>query len=153
MLEQGNAAARVIEFFSEFFPKAVARRYVDQARFNITREKIRKAKESVIAGSKTTRQAAEEFGVDIETLKQELSGKKKNKKKTEVREFKSALTTQFRSHGQKWSSQLAKLRAAYENEDVDSNNVLEVLEHLEHLMMQAQRSFKNGKDRIMKMVG
>lgn len=154
LLREGVTPAKVIDFFSQHYPKSVARTYVDQARFGITREKIRKAKEAVLSGDKTMNKAAEEFGVDIETLKAEVTGtKKKNKKNTEVREFKSVLTTLFRSSSKRWAAQLTKLRIMYENEEVTTQQVDEVLEHLDHLIKQASRSFKNHKDRIVKQAG
>lgn len=152
LLEEGMKPIRIIEFYSGHIPKSLARRYVDNARLHLKRDKIRYAREAVINGA-TVREAAEKHGIDLDELKNEIAGNKKRKKKGNTKDIKGGLTTLFRSNSQRWSAQMGKLRDMYEDDQLDSTEVTDVINHLEHLLKQAQRTFNNNKDRLQKVMG
>jgi len=130
------------------WPPAVTRRYLNNVQAAMGKEKMLKAVTAVVDGGLNVPQAAEQFSVDSEDLRQELSGEKKRRKKFGLSELKSGLTSQFKSNSLKSAALVKRLLEGYEDGEVAETQVHEVLSHISHLNRRAQRSHQDWVNRF-----
>lgn len=150
LLAEKTPRAQIVRMMT-CWPPAVTRRYLDNVQAAIRKETMRKAVNAVVEGGLNVPQAAEQFSIDGEDLRQELSGEKKRRKKFGLSELKSGLTSQFKSNSLKSAALVKRLLAGYEDGEVAHTQVHEVLKHISHLNKRAQRSHQDWVNRFEAM--
>jgi hypothetical protein len=104
------------------------------------------AVDAVVQGGLT----AEKFEVDLEKLKEQLSGtcKKQRHGKHGVEELQRRITFTYKSVGSTNGSALRKLLEKYEDHDVTAPQVLDVLKHIEDCQRKSARAVADWKRRF-----
>ena len=125
----------------------MARRYVNDTQSKMSRAKLLRAAGAVTDGGLTVAKAAEQYEVDIEKLKETLSGHRKKHKRGIV-EIQRGLTTTYKSNGLKNAALIRSLLEKYEDGDVTERQVREIFEHIDSLQKRAIRSFGDWKKRF-----
>lgn len=147
MLEAGMTGAAIQREFSQVWPPAVVRSYLETARSALNNDKVRKAKAAVLDRDMTINEAAAEYGVDVTTLKNAISPGGR-KKRTGAREFKSNLTNIFRSRGASMSMTMRKVKRQLEDGDLSWSAVEDILEHLDRCAHATTNSAKEWVARL-----
>jgi hypothetical protein len=142
MLGQGMSKAKILELVSKYAPEPHAKKFIDEARHGIYRDKMNNAKHDVFDHDLTITEAANKHGVDEAKLRSEISGKKTGGKKNAAH-FKKVLSTQFRSQGQKIANTVKAATKAYDDTDMSSDQLMEVYDYLGNYL---KRQLKNVKD-------
>lgn len=148
LLEERVSVSKILEFLTAHIPKSMAKKATDQARFALNRDRLNKARFAVTEGNKTVVDAANLYSVNIDDLKELIEGKKTKKSNRGIREYINNITTQFKSHGAKWSSILKKAKAAFDDGEISQKQYLEVLDHIEQNMKTAMSSLNGWKKRL-----
>lgn len=134
LLEQKASQKWIISQISDMvgFPKSLVRRYLDNVHSELSKAKKARALNAITEGGMTIPDAAKEFGVDPETLKNAIRGKRKKASELGANAIKGGITTKFKSL---WSSNgrlLRKLSQGYEDGEVTKECLQDVLTHIEH---------------------
>ena len=114
------------------FPKSLVRRWLDNVHSELSKAKKVRALNAVTEGGMTVPDAAKEFGVDPETIKDAIRGKRKKAGELGANAIKGGITTKFKSL---WASNgrlLRKLSQGYEDGEVTKECLQDVLAHIEH---------------------
>ncbi len=134
LLEKRTPQKWIISQVSEMvgFPKSLVRRYLDNVHSDMSKAKKTRALNAVTEGGMTVPDAAKEFGVDPETIKDALRGKRKKAGELGANVIKGGVTSKFKSL---WGSNGRLLRSmfeGYEDGEVTKECLQEVLTHIEH---------------------
>lgn len=122
LLEKGMGPSAIIKSF-DFWPSEVVRKYVKQAQDNISSRRMRAAVKAVSEGNMRVSDAAHQFSIDPEKLKDAIAGKKKNKQDVGVNALKGQITSQFRGHVQMTSKRFERLLIAARDGEIPSSVV------------------------------
>ena len=128
-------------------PIGMTRSYVAAIKAKETRQKIAKAISAVTDGGLTVAKAAENYGVDADSIKDHISGKRKGHKNG-IDDIQRGLTTDYKSLGSKNAALLRSILDKFEDGDVTRKQVLAILDHLVDLQKGAARSLKSWRDRF-----
>lgn len=150
LLERGESKKRIGELLG--LPAGLARKYVNQIESKANRAKVQRAVAAVVEGGLSAVKAAEQYGADLEKVKEALSPKKKGKANG-IAEARRNLTRLFRSVSQKHSHLIRSLLDKYEDGDVTEKQVREVIDHLESLQKQSARSVADWRKRFDAVTG
>ncbi|MES3004526.1 MAG: ParB N-terminal domain-containing protein [Patescibacteria group bacterium] len=145
LLEKGESMKRIGELLG--LPTSVARKYAMEVKSRMARAKLQRAVDAVTEGGLTTVKAAEQYGVDLDKLKESLSGRRKKGKKG-VAEILANLGRNQRSHSQKVANALRSLQDKYEDGDVVERQVRQILQHIEEGNARSARSLTEWKKRF-----
>lgn len=145
MLLARGASTRVIAETLQF-PSALARKYIKEVESKQRRALIQKAASAVTESDLTVPVAAEKFGVDVEQLKDFLSGGRKRKKAVE--DHRRHLTKLCRSNSQKIAGVLKSAIRRFEDGECTEDFVIKLLDHLTKLQREAGRSLTDWRKRF-----
>jgi ParB-like chromosome segregation protein Spo0J len=148
LLESGTPQTRIAEALG--LPISIARNYIASIKSRQARAKISRAVVAVTDGGLTAAKAAVEHNVDIDKLREALSGKKR-KKKWGVDEMKRTFTSSYRSLSSKNAGAIRRLFEKYEDGDVTAKQVEALLKHLENLQRKATRNLADWASRFQGM--
>ena len=146
LLERGEAKRRIGELLG--LPAGLASKYINEVKSKAARAKLLRAEAAVVDGGLTAPKAAEQYNVDVEKLKEELSGKKRKQKQNGIEDSQRKLTQLFKSMGQKNAAMLRQILVMFEDADVTERQVAKVFDHLESLQKQAARAVADWKKRF-----
>lgn len=146
MLDAGTQGSVITKSLTEKWPVAVVRKYLEDARSELTKDRVVRAIRSVVDDGKTVAEAALLHSIKVETLRNAMGSKKK--KKTTVAETKASLTTQFRSHGQRLKNILMDIQDAYEEGSVSKKDVISILSHIDQHAKRTGRFVTNWEKRL-----
>lgn len=145
LLERGEAMKRIGDLLG--LPAGMARRYVAEVKSKTARAKLQRAVAAVTDGGLTVTRAAEQYDVDHGKLKEALSGRKREVK-WGIAEVQRNLTKSYRSAAQKNAALIRGLLEKYEDGDVTSRQVRDIIRHIEQLQKRANRSILDWEKRF-----
>jgi hypothetical protein len=148
LLERGEAKKRIGELLS--LPAGMARKYISSVQSKASRQKLMRAAAAVTDGGLTVAKAAEQHNVDMEKLKEVLSGKK-HKRKWGIAEVQRKLTKLYRSVSQTNARCIRSLLEKHEDGDVTEKQVRDIFAHFDNLQKQSSRSVAEWKKRFEAM--
>lgn len=148
LIERKQTIKAIAELMA--LPSSMARKYVTEVKSRLNHAKLRSACNSVLTGGLTVAQAAVQYEVDVEKLKEALSGTRKNQKENKhgVEELHKTLTRQYKSLSSTNAAILRKFTDKYEDGDVTAEQIKEIIKHLEQLQKGASRSIADWKRRF-----
>jgi len=131
-------------------PPSMARKYVNEVKSRLNRAKMMAAVNAVTHGGLNVSQASMLHEVDVEKLKEALSGTRKKHKENQhgVEELHRSLTRQYKSISSTNAATLRKLLEQYEDGDVTPEQVTEIIKHLEQLQKKTSRALADWKHRF-----
>jgi len=131
-------------------PSSMARKYVTEVKSRLNRAKMMAAVNAVTHGGLNVAQAATQYEVEAEKLKEALSGTRKKHKESEhgVDELHRGLTRQYKSISSTNAATLRKLLEQYEDGDVTPEQVQEIIKHIESLQKKTSRALADWKQRF-----
>jgi hypothetical protein len=145
LLDRSESMRRIGELLG--LPPGMARKYINSVKSKAARQKLMKAASAVTDGGLTLAKAAESYGVETETLKEVLSGRRR-KHKQGVTEIQGNLTRTHKSLSQKNASLLRSLLDKYEDGDVTAKQIRDIFSQIERLQKHASRSISDWKKRF-----
>lgn len=145
LLDRGETMKRIGELLG--LPAGMARKYINSVRSKISRQKLMKAASAITNGGLTVAQAAEQYGVEPEKLKEILLGHKR-KHQHGVSEIQRDITKTHKSLSQRNAALIRGLLDKYEDGDVTERQVREIFAHIEQLQKRANRSVRDWKKRF-----
>jgi hypothetical protein len=146
LLDRGVAKKQIGDLLG--LPGGLARKYINDVQSRLTRVKLQRAVAAVTEGGLTAFKAAEVHSVELEKLKEALSGAKRKKHAIGIVEIQRMLTTNYKSISQKNASHLRRLIEKYEEGDVTENQVRDIMDHIENLQKQSSRALSDWKKRF-----
>lgn len=148
LIERKQTIKAIAELMA--LPQSMARKYVSEVKSRLNRAKLMAAVNSVTHGGLTVGQASMQYEVDVEKLKETLSGTRKKHKENAngVEELHRSLTRQYKSISSTNASTLRKLLEQYEDGDVTPGQVKEIIKHMESLQKGTSRSIADWKRRF-----
>lgn len=132
-------------------PASLVRKYAADIKSRMNRVALQAAMTAVTDGGLTITKAAEANEVDVDKLKELLSGKRK-KHKDGVGEVQRLLTSTFKSLGLKNAAAIRKLLEKLEDGDVTADQVTEIFKHIDQLQRRHTRSIADWKSRFNAMI-
>lgn len=150
LIEEGGSQRRLLETISPVLPKSVCRIYMKQAYAEIAARKMRSAINSITDKGRTIAQAADEFGIDPERIKEELTGrnKRRREKTLGIPALKNSLSQRYKGNTLKTWSEVRRILEQLEDGAVTEKQARSVLGHIEKLMKQGLHSHKGWVERL-----
>lgn len=145
LLDRGMAQKDIAPHIG--LPMSMARTYITQVKSKMNRAKLLKASKSVTDDGLTVAKAAEKHEVDVDKLKELLSGRR-NKHKPGVAETQRTLTFRYKSLGLSNANTLKRLIEKYEDGDVPERQVNAIFDHLKSLQKQSERAVADWRKRF-----
>lgn len=152
-IESGASQRRIIAMFSDVYKPSLCRRYLKDAFSEIYKAKIRKAVNAVVNEAMTVPEAAKQFGLDVERLKDEIQGKKKKRRGVRLAEIKGGLSQRYKGNTCKTAILIRHLIEQYEDNELTEEQVREIFNHVEHLLRKGLRSCREWKRRFEALTG
>lgn len=149
LLESGLKGKEVGAMFAPYYPPSAIRRYLSDAYSAVMKARMLRAKNAVAQGQMKVDEAAEKFAVDVDALRQEITGARRKKRSGGVPEIKSASSTKATSYSQYINTTLRYLVDRYEDGEVTEEQVKNVLEHFEKLNARTAKTIANWRDRFV----
>lgn len=148
LIERKQTIKAIAELMA--LPQSMARKYVSEVKSRLNRAKLMSAVHAVTNGGLTVPQAATQHEVDIDKLKEALSGTRKKHKdnKNGIEGLHRNLTRQYKSISSTNASILRKLLTQYEDGDVNHDQATEIIKHLESLQKGTSRAIADWKRRF-----
>lgn len=145
LLKRGESKKRIAELLA--LPIGMAKKFVTDVQSRMNRVKKQQAAAAVTEGGLTMQQAATKYDIDIEQLRDFMSGfKKKNKQGIDA--LQRTLTVLYKSLGQKNAASLRRTIEKFEDGDVTEKQVREIFVHLEQLQKKSARAVADWKRRF-----
>ena len=113
----------------------------------MNRAQLQRATEAVTEGGLNIKQAAEQYQVDAEKLKEVLSGHKR-KTKNGVAEVQKHLSRFYNSIGTKNARMIRSLIEKFQDGDVTEKQMKELFAHIERLQKKSARVTADWKSRF-----
>lgn len=135
LIEMGVRDKRIIEILG--LPPALTRKYISSVRSKIGRQKLMKAATAVTDGGLTVAKAAEQYGVEIDKLRDFLAGPRKRRRAEGVAEIRRDLTTRYRSASQSNAALFRVVFRKYDEGDVTEKQIRQILKQLKGLQKRA----------------
>lgn len=150
LLDRNESMKRIGELLG--LPAAMARRYANDVRSRMSRQKLQKAASAVTDGGLTVAKAAEQYEVEAEKLKDVLSGHRR-KHRQGIKELQVTVTKTHKSLSLKDAAVIRRLLEKYEDGDVTESQVRGIFEQIEGLHKRANRAIADWKKRFEAMNG
>ncbi|MBN2093879.1 MAG: ParB N-terminal domain-containing protein [Candidatus Zambryskibacteria bacterium] len=147
LIKNGETIKCIAEILG--LPPSLTRKYVRTIKSKISRQKINSAVSAVTEGGLTAPKAAEKYGIEVEKLKETLSGKRKKQRTNGIAEIFTSLTTNYKSASQKNAAIFKKLRDQYDDGDVSKKQILEVIKRIKDLQKKHVRSLDHWEKRFL----
>ena len=145
LLERSEPMKRISERLG--LPAGMARKYINSVKSKTSRQKLMKAAAAITDGGLTVAKDAEQYDVEVDKLKEVLSGHKR-KHKQGIAEIQRGLTKTYKSLGQKNAALIRSLLEKCEDGDVTERQVREIFAHIEQLQKQSAHSVADWKKRF-----
>ena len=145
LLERESGQKAIAEGLN--LPLKMVRKYIDDVRSRLARAKLMKAVDSILTGGLSVAKAAEQYGVDIDKLKEHLSGKKK-KHPGGIESNQKTITYNYKSISSKNAALCSRLSDQYDDGDVTRTQVLEILDHIADLQKKGIRTTSEWRSRF-----
>jgi transposase-like protein len=150
LLEQGVSKRGISSILG--LPPQLARKYVDEVQSRMTRAKLLRAAAAVTEEGLTVAKAAETYGVDVNKLKELLSGRRR-KHKQGIAEAKRQLTFAHKSLSSRNGRLMRELLVKLEDGDVNPRQVETIFAHVEQLQRRHARTITDWKKRFEAKMG
>ena len=151
LLEKNGTIKSIAECLS--LPNSLVRKLINSVKLRLTRQKVQKAISAVADGGLTVAKAAEQYGVDVEQVKELMTSRRRKKNVGGVQEMKKNFTAMARSSAQKTARALRTLFDKYEDGDVMGRQVKDLLDQLDKLHKQSGRSLGGWRQRLEAKMG
>jgi hypothetical protein len=129
-------------------PAKMVRTYIDTIDSKRKRQVLMSAISAVTDDGLTVAKAAEQYGVDLQRLKDELSGRRKKKGQNGVGEMSAELTSSFKSIGNSTAALLRKAVQKFDDGDLTAGQVLGLFEDVERLQKLAAKAVADRRKRF-----
>jgi hypothetical protein len=148
LLQRNESMKRIGELLG--LPTSIARKFANNVKSRMNRQQIQHAIAAITDNNLSVSKAAERFDVDIEKLKEILSGKRRKHKKG-VADLQRVLTSNSKSASLKSANIIKRLLQEYEDGDVTQQQVRDIFKHIEDLQKGAARGVADWKKRFEAM--
>jgi len=128
-------------------PPSLAMKYVETVQTRMTHAKLQRAAIAITEEGLTIAKAAEKYKVDIQKLKELISGRRR-KHKQGVAEVRRLLTFAHKSLSSRNGRLMRDLLAKYDDGDVSTKQVEAVFAHVEQLQNRHERVIADWKKRF-----
>lgn len=146
LLERGCKDRTIAEELN--LPLVMIKKYIQTVKDRLSRAKMQRAVSAVTEGGLTVQKAADQYDVDVESLKVSLSGKRRKQKTNGVTELQRAITQNSKSFSQIKASAMKKLIDQYDDGDVTERQIREIIEHLKEIDNRATRNLRQWEQRF-----
>jgi hypothetical protein len=150
LLARGETMKRIGELLA--LPTPMARRFAKDVQSKMAQAKLTSAVDAITNGGLTVARAAEQYGVDIDQLKEKLSGQRKKHRQVGVAEIQRRLTQTHKSLSSKIAALIRSLLEKFEDGDVNERQVRDIFAHIEQLKKRSSRGITDWKKRFDAMV-
>jgi hypothetical protein len=153
LLEKKETMKRIGELLG--LPTNLARKYANEVRSRMNRVALMKARDMVAGGEATAAQAAERCDVDLDKLKEALSGKHGGKRGNRLmfKDVHRNLSRLYNGLGKKNAALVKRFMERFEDGDVTETQVRDIFKHIKDLQKKANRSFADWEKRFEARVG
>lgn len=141
---------KTIKDISDFLglPAGMTRKLISNVKSKMARQTLMKAVFAVTDEGFSAPKAAEKYGVDLDKVKEVLSGRRRKKSEVGVAGTRRLLTKMYTSISQKNAALLRNLIEKHEDADVSKAEVQEIFAHVDKLHRQSYRRIKDWRKRF-----
>lgn len=147
-LENGLTQKRIKELLGGSLKPSMVNTYIRTSKSSIAKAKMQNALRAVAEGELTAPKAAEQYGVDLQNLKDEIKGKKKKRKMNSVKQIKNLMSRTCQGNTRKVTAQIDKLIERFLDGEATSKEVFELFEKAEHLQKHAMSTLADKRKRF-----
>ena len=145
LLEKRQTHQAIAELLG--LPPSLTRGYIKIVKSKVVKRLVVLAKEAIASKNYTVAKAAEEFGLEYETLKNSISGNRGPRNK-ELAKIKQELAIAATSHSKKNARWFMNLEEAFEDGLVTRKDVEAILVRIEELNARSVRTLANWRARF-----
>lgn len=151
MIEEGAKIKHVTAFVAELYPESVAKKFVQEARHGIYRDKLREQNAKYMRVILRLPRQREKYGVELEALTEETFGGKQPHRHARViaADVKRDLSTQFRSNGAKIGKLLDKAVVGFEEGNMSKEQVVEIFSYYNEYISGVARRLAETEKRFL----
>jgi hypothetical protein len=145
LIERKQTIKQISELLA--LPIGMTRRYVAELKSRMSRATLQKAVDLVVNEGLSVAKAAHQQGVDLDKLKEALSGKQK-KLGAGLPEIIAGFSKRYQSLGQKNTAAIKKVRDMYEDGDATEKQIHAFFKHVQKLHSKGERSLADALNRF-----
>jgi len=129
-------------------PGKIVRKYLSDVESQMQRAKLAKAATAVVEGGLNLPKAAEQYQVSESDLRTLLNTRTKGKTKRGIDEIERQFSMVYRTTGNRNAASIRRLLEMYQDGDVSHRQVIQVFNHLDHLIKRSTRSIGGWRKRF-----
>lgn len=133
-------------------PFSIVRKYVDNVKSKVQRQKIVAAINDIADGKMTAAEAAKKQGIDEDKVREALSGRKRKTRKSEIGDLERELSNKYRSFTPTINAIFKQLHRKIEDADLSLNQALKIAAHVKKLQARALRHTDDWEARLRAIV-
>lgn len=154
LLEAGESHSTVQRRFERFYQPSHAKKLLKDAHSCVQKAKMARAKNAVAHQGMKVDDAAKEYGVKVETLREEITGTKQRRRKAgSVSDIKNEITSRHRSNSQKTVALFRDILEKFEDGEKTEKEVYEVLLHVQKINSDAAKRVNSWIERFETLRG
>jgi len=146
LFEKGIGVRRVAELL--WLNSSEAKKYVNNVRSRMLKQRTQKALDAIREGGLTAAQAAEQFNVDLDRVKEALRPTQKKAAKAELGDLKRKLTNSYKSYSSTSWKMLEDVFGKYDDGILSAAQVRAVLKHLQAQQKRARALIEDYQRRF-----
>ena len=150
LLNRGVPKKQLAETLS-ILPAKLVRKYLNDVESQIHRSKLQKAALAISAGGLTVPKAAIQYDVPEDQLRVLLNTRVCGRTKRGIEESRRQLSNSYKSLGQKNHAIIRRIMEAYQDSDASHKQVIQLFEHLDHLVKVSSRKIAEWRKRFEAM--
>jgi hypothetical protein len=149
LLREGASRTIATNVIENVWPRTVAKRLVEEAAHGNYRDDLAAGVRAVVHENMRPTEAAEMYKIDVEKLKEEISGvKKKRSKGAKVGDVKRNISTYYRSYSHKVSNELRNIEARFDEGTISKSDAVEVVTYIDSSLKRLMATVKDWQTRF-----
>ncbi len=134
LLESGTSRKAIIEMISTQMglPKKLIQGHLDVVQSNMFKARVVKAKNAVISGNKNVQQAADEYDVDVKSVRKALGSEKKNQIDGSNQQIKATFSTVAKKMSLTVGHNMSRILRELKDGVMTTATAVDTFHHLDH---------------------
>jgi len=153
LLENDVSHAEVNKRFAKFYQPSHVRKLMKAATALVSSSRMNKAKNAVAHAGVTPEVAAKQHRVNVDTLRDEITGVKRRRRSLDISEIKREISNRHKGNSQRNIAVFRDLLDKFEDGETSAKSVLDVLLHVQRINTEAGKRVNSWIERFEALKG
>ena len=153
LLENDVSHAEINKRFVKFYQPSHVRKLMKAATALVSSSRMNKAKNAVAHAGVTPEVAAKEHRVNVDALRDEITGVKRRRRSLDISEIKREISNRHKGNSQKNIAVFRDLLDKFEDGEISAKSVLDVLLHVQRINTEAGKRVNSWLERFEALKG